>query len=283
MACVASVMGCAAVASGPNIDVAGDAGVSDDTVVADSADKFGDATALADAVRTADAASAMDTTASADQVASVDGAGDAGVDDSGVDDSGVDDSGVDDSGGGDAGGGDAGAAGNPDGLDAPDAATVILAPTSGGDWPLVVGGASLDAATWTDWSGTDAKAEAIFGPQGSHHVWVSVCMPKAVGDVAKVRVTLKLQDSGVKVLPGLMVLTTKLKPLAGHPGQHCRLAIPAFVYCPCTLEGYWMRVRAEVSKDKAVVSWSEVSVRLVVPPKTPCPKKGKSPCTTQLP
>ena len=113
-------------------------------------------------------------------------------------------------------------------------------------------------------------------------MWVSFCVPSSVGTLAKVRLTLKLQGTKTKIYPGLTALTTTLKPLAGHPGQHCRLAVPGFVKCACTLHGRVLRTRVEVLKNNQLQGWAERSVQLVVPADSPCPSKGKLPCTLQL-
>ena len=113
-------------------------------------------------------------------------------------------------------------------------------------------------------------------------MWVSFCVPTWVGAFVKVRLTLKLQGSKAMVYPGLTVLTTALKPLAGHPGTRCRLAVPGFVKCACTLHGQVLRTRVEVLQSNQVQGWAERSVQLVVPANSPCPSKGKPPCTLQL-
>ena len=183
--------------------------------------------------------------------------------------------------GADAGGSD-GDTDTAAGVDAPAASTPTDPPTSGGLADVELGGATMSGMGWLAWTDTLPQVTAIFGPQGSHHVWVSVCVPKWVGATVKARLTLKLQGSQTMVYPGLTVLTTGLKPIAGHPGQLCRLALPGFVKCACTLAGQVLRVRVEILSKNKLKGWAERSVQLVVPAKSPCPSKGTLACSMQL-
>lgn len=169
-----------------------------------------------------------------------------------------------------------------DGSTLPDSSTPTDPPTSGGPMPVLLGGASADGKTWTAWKEKLPKVEAIFGPQGSHHIWVSACLPASVGTPVKIRLTLSVQSTQAKVYPGLTVLTTELTPLASHPGQLCRLALYGYVKCACTLANQVVRARVEVLSKNVMQGWAERSVQVVVPTDSPCPSQGKLPCTLQL-
>lgn len=171
----------------------------------------------------------------------------------------------------------------PSAVDVASASTPTDPPASGGKLKVVLGGASADATAWLDWSSILPVVTAIFGKQGSHHFWVSFCVPDTFGTAAKVRLSLFLQGTKVKIFPGETNVTTQLKTLANHPGQRCRLALPGFVICACTLHARVLRLRLEVMKDKVVQGWAERSVQLVVPANSPCPMQGKMPCAAQLP
>lgn len=171
-----------------------------------------------------------------------------------------------------------------DAVDASQAATPgdATGASQGGALPVVLGGATDDDAGWLDWSLPSTTATLIHGPQGGYHLWVSLCVPESYGNEPKVALTMRLQASGAKVLPGLVQLTAKLVPIPGREGWLCRVGIPSFVDCPCEISGHLVRVRAAVTTPTAT-GWAEATIRPMPVTGQPCALIGKSLCASQVP
>lgn len=149
-------------------------------------------------------------------------------------------------------------------------------PTQGGPVAVQVGGASDDGTQWAAWTVAGQGVPLVFGPQGGYHVWVSVCVPATAPAPLPIAVFLTDTASGLQVPPGVLQLKTKLAALPDHPGQLCRLAMPAFVDCACEMADRAVRVRVEIntgSPEKPAISWAEHPI---------VPVHGKGPCLAPI-
>ncbi|MSQ83737.1 MAG: hypothetical protein EXR77_12775 [Myxococcales bacterium] len=149
--------------------------------------------------------------------------------------------------------------------------------SQGGPVPIELGGSSDDGLLFAPWLAPGQPVPLIFGPQGGYHLWVSFCVPQSVEQPLAVKVTLTDQATGLPVPPGPLALQTKLKVLADHPQQLCRLALPAFVDCACEMADRGVRVRLQIDTGTASApagSFAEWSV---------LPKHIKGPCLVPAP
>lgn len=170
-------------------------------------------------------------------------------------------------------------------VDAAVDATPSYAPAAfGGEFLVDLGGSADDGVSIQPWTLPGQQAPLIFGPQGGYHIWVSVCVPAALGSKAGLKILASLPD-GSQVDPGVTELTSKLVAVPGKTGQVCRVAAPAFVTCACELHGVPLRVRVDVTDLSAAPGtapakkgWAE---KTVVPQHKlgPCWTKGSAPCT----
>ena len=152
-----------------------------------------------------------------------------------------------------------------------------LPASQGGPVAIELGGNSDDGLLFAPWLAPGQPVPLIFGPQGGYHLWASFCVPQSVEQPLAVKVTLTDQATGLPVPPGALALQTKLKVLADHPQQLCRLALPAFVDCACEMADRSVRVRLQIDTGTAsapVVSFAEWSV---------VPKHSKGPCLVPPP
>jgi hypothetical protein len=159
----------------------------------------------------------------------------------------------------------------------------------GGALTLILGGTDPQGLAWVPWDGATTaeppSALLIYGPQESYHVWASVCLPDSQPGLAPIKVQMTLADDpAVAVLPGQVnVPKSEFPDTTSVPGFRCRLALPVFITCACTLDGHDVLIRVEVQAADGSEGWAEAVVRIVHDGVGPCVDAFDSTCAGQLP
>jgi hypothetical protein len=111
--------------------------------------------------------------------------------------------------------------------------------------PMVeVGGATDAGKGFIDWSDGQSSPAILRGPQGGQHIWVSVRARNVHPKKLRMAITMFIEETGKRVIPGRVTVTSTLKP--DKDGWFLYQGVPSFVKCPCQIVGKKLRAELEI-------------------------------------